>query len=210
MLQDNIYWIKQSDTTNMITCVVILLKVYYICKRYGGIFMWWKIVLIFVILAYIGGYWDDKYVQSRKRYKDRRKRRLYKFLMGLTYLITSGVSLLLIRIGGNVVFLYTIFAMIAAIGSFLSAINCNLRNLYSVILFFGTIIWVISFYYNNHKIIFSIIDFLLVILIIDSVKECITNIYHGIDPDLIEEEKEEKKKWIRRFKLLKSLIKIYF
>lgn len=172
--------------------------------------MWWKIVLMIIVLVYINSYWDEKYIKSRKHYRDRRKRRTYKFLMGLTYLITAGVSLLLVEIGESVFFLYTIFGVIFAIGSFLAGINCNLRNIYSVTMFVGFIIWVISPYFNNHKIIFSVLDIYFVVAAGGSIKESIENICHGIDPDLIEEEKEEVKKWKRRFKLVKCLVKMWF
>ncbi|MDE5698786.1 MAG: hypothetical protein K2I96_15495 [Lachnospiraceae bacterium] len=171
--------------------------------------MWWKIVLIIIVLAFIGGYWVEKCVKSRKRFRDRRKRRTYKFFMGLTYLITAGVSFLLVKIGGSVLYLYTIFGLIFAIGSFLSAINCNLRNIYSAIAIGIFIMWAVSPYFNNHKIIFSILDIYLAVAVFCSVKESIENIYYGVDPDLIEEEKEEKKKWKRRFKQVKCLVKLW-
>lgn len=172
--------------------------------------MWWKIILMIMILASIGSYWDEKYVKSRKRYGDRRKRRLYKFLMGLTYLITAGVSWLLVETWESIFIFYTVFGIIFAIGSFLAAINSNLRQIYSFTLFIGFIIWVISPYFNNHKIIFSIIDIYLIIALLGSAIENIQNMYNGIDPDIIEEEKEERKKWKRRFKLVKCLVKLWF
>ncbi len=101
--------------------------------------MWWKIILMIMILASIGSYWDEKYVKSRKRYGDRRKRRLYKFLMGLTYLITAGVSWLLVETWESIFIFYTVFGIIFAIGSFLAAINSNLRQIYSFTLFIGFI-----------------------------------------------------------------------
>ena len=99
-------------------------------------------------------------------------------------MITAVISYFLIDVFGDVIFIYTIFGIIFAIGSFLSAINCNLREIYSAILFIGCIIWAISPYFNNHKIIFSIIDIYLIIAIFCSVKESIENIRNDVDPDI--------------------------
>ena len=44
--------------------------------------MWWKIVIIILALFFINYFWDEK---AEKKIS---KKRIYKFLMGITYLIT--------------------------------------------------------------------------------------------------------------------------
>lgn len=171
--------------------------------------MWWKIILIILVLLWINMYWDEKYDKSRKQYKDRRKRRLYKFLMGLSYLITAGLSLLLIEFIGDIILVYAVLGIIFGIGSLLSAINSNLREIYAVALIYGFIIWLISSYFGEHKIIIFIVDIFLIGCILAVVKESIENIRYGIDPDFIEEEKKRMKKWKLGFKLVKSVIGIW-
>ena len=140
-------------------------------------------------------HWDEKVEKNKD------KRRTYKFLMSLTYFATSIVSLFVVKYLGEIIYLYAILGIIFSVGSALSAINPNLRNMYACILIYGLIALIISFYYNNHKIIFTIVDVILAGSSLTCIVEGVKNMRNGIDPDVIAAERQKEKKLKRIFKL---------
>lgn len=166
--------------------------------------MWWKIVIIVFALLIVNFYWEEK------AEKKQRKKRLYKFLMGITYLITAAVSLLLVGYWGNVVYIYTFGGVLFGVGAILSAINTNLRVMYMAVLFSGFYIGVAFFFFGSHRILCIGVGIFFSIGIIFSIGEGIYNMLHGIDPDVVEAKKKAKKKVKNYLKLTRMLIRHWF
>jgi hypothetical protein len=158
----------------------------------------WKIILIeILVLSIISSFWDDK-IEKQKW-----KKRKYKVLAGITYFLSAGISVFLAESINNAIYWYTLVAVLIAIGCFLSAINPNLRNIYTSLLVLGGIALLVTRYISVHPIIVIIADIFLLCMIILSWHDSINYIRLGIDPDVIEEEKEKEKedaKKIKRFK----------
>lgn len=171
----------------------------------GGTIMWWKILIICLVFGMISVNCDEK-IEKRPD-----KKRLYKFLMGLTYLITAAASLFLAQYLGDIIYIYTIGGVVFGIGSFLAAINSNLREIYAMVIFCGTIMWIISLFWDNHKTLFTIIDVCIIIGMLSNVKESIDNMRNGIDPDIIAEEKRKTRKILKTgFKIARMAMGIWF
>ena len=163
--------------------------------------MWWKIIIVLLALFMVDFHWEEK-IQKKRDAK-----RLYRFFKGLTYWGTAAASLLLVEFLGDIIYVYIFGGLLFGIGSILSAINTNLREIYGTTILLGVIIWIISFYFNRHKVIFTIIDLLIIYGWVCSTKEFITNMRNGIDPDIVAEEKETKIPW---FKLARIFIGAWF
>lgn len=131
--------------------------------------------------------------------KEKHKKRKYRFIKGLEYFAAAIFSFFLTRYTDTDVFLYAVVFLIGGIGSVLSSINPNLRNMYIMGLVVFPAIWVISFYYEKHKMIFTIIDIFLILSFIGTVWEGISNIRNRIDPD-VEEEKKKRGGTLKRIK----------
>lgn len=165
--------------------------------------MIWKIIIILLILSCISVYWDEKIKKSKN------KRRTYKLMMGLTYFVTAIISVFAAKYFDEIIYLYTILGLIFSVGSALSAINPNLRNMYTCLLIYGLIALIISFYFDSHKIIFTIIDISLACGFVVSVIDGIQNMRNGLDPDLLEAERQREKKFKRLFTLSRLLIRFW-
>ena len=166
--------------------------------------MWWKIVIIVLALFTVNFFWDEN------TEKKQRKKRLYKFLMGITYLLTAAVSLLLVGYWGNVVYIYAFGGVLFGVGVILSAINTNLREMYLAVLFSGFFTGMAFFFLGNHRILCIGVGIYFSISIILSIGEGIYNMCHGIDPDVVEAEKKAKKKVKNYLKLTRMLIRHWF
>lgn len=122
-------------------------------------------------------------------------------------MFTAAVAALLIKYPGNEFYIYICGGgIIFGIGSLISAINSNLREIYSTFLFFGGIMYIIFPYFSNHKIIVTIVDIWLAIGCLASCKDSIDNIRNGIDIDIVREKEEEMRKLEKGFRLVKALI----
>lgn len=135
------------------------------------------------------------------------KKRFYKVMMGFAYMVTALLSIRVADYFGRSIYFYTAFGFIFSLGSFLSAINTNLREIYTAI--FGCMFWLVIAYYlrSGHKTISIILAILGIGGLIVSIKESIENMLYGIDPDIVEEEKSKRRKL--RHKLLKYAIKAW-
>jgi len=98
---------------------------------------------------------------------------------------------------------------IFSVGSALSAINPNLRNMHTCLLIYGFIALIISFYFDNHKIIFTIIDISLACGFVVSVIDGIQNMRNGVDPDVLKAKRQREKKFKRLFTLSRLLIRFW-
>lgn len=165
--------------------------------------MWLRLIIFLIILSAIDDSWEEKIK------KQRNKKRKYRLLKGATYLCIATLALLLVNYIGNEAYFYVLISILVAGGAFLSAINPNLREMYIVLLVLGTIISIVSFYYERHKIIFTLVDIWLAASIIVAIKEGIHNMRRGIDPDVIAEQETAKKKFRKALKLAKVLFKIW-
>lgn len=162
----------------------------------------WKIYLAeFLIFSTIYGIWTEK---EEKKRKEKRK---YKTLKGITYLITSCISLLFVEHFGKAILVYTVISLLVGIGSILSAINPNIRNIYSGFIFVGGIMLPTKPYFDNHVIFFSILYLIMIYGIILAIKEGIQNMRNGIDPDVIEEEKAARRRM--GFKIAKFILRMW-
>lgn len=166
--------------------------------------MWWKIVIIVLALFIVNFFGEEK------TEKKQRKKRLYKFLMGITYLLTAAVSLMLVGYWGNVVYIYTFGGVLFGVGAILSAINTNLREMYLAVLFSGFFTGMAFFFLGNYRILCIGVGIYFSISIILSIGEGIYNMCHGIDPDVVEAEKKAKKKVKNYLKLTRMLIRHWF
>lgn len=160
-----------------------------------------KIIIGFFIIGIIEDYWDNKMK------KEKHKKRKYRFIKGLVYSAAAIISYFLAGYVDKFIYVYAAVFVIGGIGSVLSTINPNLREMYSIGLVVFPTIWVISFYYESHKTIFTIIDVLLILTFLGAVGQGISNIKSGIDPDV--EEEKNKKKWGRKLKRVKWFIKFW-
>lgn len=135
------------------------------------------------------------------------KKRFYKAMMGIAYMVTALLSIWVAGYFGKSIYFYTIIGFIFSVGSLLSAINTNIRNMYASI--FACMFWLLIAYYirDNHKTISIILAILGIACIPFSIKEGIDNMKEGIDPDVVEEEKARKRK--SNFKLVKSAFKLW-
>jgi hypothetical protein len=166
----------------------------------------WKIILIgLLVLAVIGGSWDEKIE------KQPWKKRTYKVLMGLSYIVTAVISVPLAAYLGEEIYLYTVVAIVAAIGCVFSAINPNLRDMYAALLICGIIAWLVTFYASAHPVIVVVVDILMLFGLIGSWEESINYMRKGLDPDVIEAENAKKKKIKRKvaFRIVKILIRFF-
>lgn len=165
--------------------------------------MWFRIIVFLIILSAIDDYWEEK--AKKQRYKKRKCR----FFKSATYFFITAIMLLVSNYLGEEVYSYIALGILIGIGTFLSAINPNLREMYTAILVFGTIIGIVSFYYEKHRIIFSLVDIWMLLSIIVAMKESIHNMRYGIDPDVIEEQKAAKKRFKKRLRLFKTAFKMW-
>lgn len=134
------------------------------------------------------------------------KKRLYKVIEGIAYMLTAWLSCFIVDYWGKSIYFYIIFGFISSIGSFLSAINTNLRNMYEGTLIYSVWLYLAQSFYSIHKIISIILMVMAIAGIIGCIKEGIIYMKFGIDPDIL--EKEETKK-ISKFKLLKYAFKLW-
>jgi hypothetical protein len=166
----------------------------------------WKIILIgILVLAVISSFWDDK-IEKQKW-----KKRKYKVLTGITYFLSAGISVFLAESINKDIYWYAVVAVLIAIGCLFSAINPNLREIYAVLLVCGGIAMIVNRYISVHPIIVIIVDIYLLCSIILSWRESISYIRLGIDPDVLEEEKENAKRIKRKmffsaFKILSKFL----
>lgn len=165
--------------------------------------MWLKIIIGLIILSAIDDYWEEK-VKKNCNNKSR-----YRLLKGLVYFAVAAVSFLISDYIGNMGYIYIGLCILIGIGSVLSSINTNLREMYMIIVALGTIIGIVSFYYSRHRIIFTLIDIWMILGIITAIKEGIYNMRNGIDPDVIAEQKAAAKKFKKGIKLVKVLFNIW-
>ncbi len=162
--------------------------------------MWWKIVIIILALFYIN------YFCEEKAEKKNSKKRIYKYLMGITYLVTSAGSLLLMKYCGSVIYIYTVVGALLGVGMILSAINTNLREMYLAVLYSAFFVGMAFFFLGNHRIFCIGVGIYFSIGVVFSIGEGIYNMCHGIDPDVIKEQKKIKS----YFKLARLLISHWF
>lgn len=163
--------------------------------------MWIICLVEFLLFSFIYGIWAEKEEQKPK------EKRKFKLQKGITYLITAGISLLLVEYFGGAVLFYTTASILVGIGSILSAINPNIRNIYSGFIFVGAIMLLTKPYFDNHVIFFSILYLIMIYGIILAIKEGIQNMRNGIDPDVIEEEKAARRRM--GFKIAKFILRIW-
>ncbi len=133
------------------------------------------------------------------------KKRLYKVMMGLAYMVTAWLSCLIAGYWGESIVIYIIFSFICSVGSFLSAINTNLREIYMTLLLSSIFIFLEYCLYENHKIISIILFISTISMIIDNIKESVVYMKSGIDPDILREENKK----ISNFKLLKYAFRLW-
>ncbi len=121
-------------------------------------------------------------------------------------MLTAWLSCFIVADWGKSIYLYIIFGFISSFGSFLSAINTNLRNMYMAILFYSVLLYFAYDFWFSHKVISIILLIYAIAGIIGSINEGITYMKSGIDPDMLE-EKDAKR--ISKFKLLKYALKLW-
>lgn len=163
--------------------------------------MWAIFLAEIFIISLINEFWVKK---TEYRRSGRRK---YKIWKGITYFITSGLSLLLVERFGEAVFVYTAMGILAGIGAMLSAINANIRNIYSTILCAGAVVLLTVSHFGKYYIILSTLYIVMLYGIILAIQEGVQNMRDGIDPDIIEEQKAARRRI--GFKIIKFLIRIW-
>jgi uncharacterized membrane protein len=168
--------------------------------------MWIKIIIGLLILSCISSFWDEK-IQKQEW-----KKRKYKLLMALTYFLSAVISVCLAGSIDDTIYLYTVAALVTTIGSILSAINPNLRDMYTYLLMIGAIIAVVTYYFGaSHKIIVAVVDLLMLGGLWESWKESISYMRQGLDPDVVAEEKAKANKIKRKvaFRVVKVLARFF-
>lgn len=171
----------------------------------------WKYIIGIIVLAFIDYLFK---VDPYKSIKEKRKKRLPK---SFVYLLLAGTSYFICRqqiLGedwrgffANVL----VASLLFAIGSFLSAINPNLREIYGTILFNAAIAVAILFWLKeDHFIWFCILEVFVFLYTISCSKDLILDMKNGIDPDVVEADKEAKKKARKNiFKIAKIITRAY-
>lgn len=162
--------------------------------------MWWKILIMVIILSMVNGYWDEKTLARPH------KKKLYKFLMGVTYLVTVAASSLLIQFVGTVIYVYIFGGVLFGVGSILSAINTNLRNIFASVVMYAFFMGIVFMFFGENKIVCIVAGIYFLISIIYIVCEGISNMYHRIDPDVVAERKAFERKVKNGLRLVKMLI----
>ncbi len=159
-----------------------------------------KIVIQVILLGTISVIFDSEIDDHSKQ------KRYNKTMMGIAYMVTALLSIWIANYLGKSIYFYTICGFIFSIGSFLSAINTNLREMYTSL--FAAMFWLFIAYYlrANHKTISIILAIIGILGIPASIKEGIDNMRAGIDPDVVAEEKERRRKSI--FNLVKIAVKV--
>lgn len=132
------------------------------------------------------------------------RKRFYKVMTGIVYMVTSLASTVLLVVFDEKIFLYTCASFLIAIGYWLSAMNPNLRDIFAQWLFAGIFLFVAYSIRYEHKVIAIILAIWMGSFMINVMVEGIKNMIHGIDPDI-----PEKKKGISSFTLLKWAFKIW-
>lgn len=163
--------------------------------------MYTKVVIELLILLFIYIFFEMKIDNNRKRI------RIYKLLRGLIYIASSILSFYLVEFVGEEIGVYIMLGMIFGIGSLLSAITPNLRDIFMGIILYSIIVALAyEFLYANHYVVFWIITIYSIIGIISVILQAIHNIGFGIDPDEVEREKEERKKFMAKAKLAFKIV----
>lgn len=144
-------------------------------------------------------------VYNSKKENHPEKKCFYKVLLGIVYMVTALFSISLVDYIGKSIYFYTVCAFIFSVGSFLSAINTNLREIYMYM--FCCAFWLFiayCLYDSNHTIIAVILAVLVIGGFIDELRDGIVGIINGLDPD-----EEEEKNHISKYKLLKYAFKLW-
>lgn len=162
--------------------------------------MWIAIVVELIIIGLIGGYWDEKIDNN---WKNRRK---YRISCGITYLVTSILSVFLIRYIGEIVFLYTIVSVLLTINEFLKAVNPIWGEAFSNIMMFSFWMAIILFFFSEKRVVVILVVILEILAIVNYIKEANSKIRQGIDLDAV----ERRKKFWNKIKLAKTLFKLWF
>lgn len=165
--------------------------------------MWFRIILFLIMLSVIDDYWEKKIKKQRD------KKRKYRFLKCFMYFLIALLSYLFANFIAKEAYIYMSISILIGAGTFLSAINPNLREMYITILGLGTVIGIVSFYYEKHRIIFTLVDVWMILSMIAAIKEGIHNMRFGIDPDAIAEQKEEERRFKKRIRMFKAVFKIW-
>lgn len=165
--------------------------------------MWLRIIVFLLILSAIDDYWEEKIK------KQRGKKRAYRLLKCFAYFSIAVLLLIIANFFAQEAYIYMTFSALVGVGTFLSAINPNLREMYITMLVSGTVIGIVSFYYEKHRIIFTLVDIRMLLSIIAAIKEGIHNMRFGIDPDVIAEQKAAERRFKQKIKLFRTVFKIW-
>lgn len=171
----------------------------------------WKYIVGIITLALIECQFE---IDPYQIIKLKRKKRLKK---SIVYLALTCISFLLYisHVGGedwkNFLLVMSVASALFAVGSLLSAINPNLREIFATVVIYAVLASAIYVWLkDSHFIWFCILEGFFALSVILNSIEAISDMRAGIDPDVVEADKEAKKKSRKKlFKIAKLLFRSY-
>lgn len=172
----------------------------------------WKYIIGIIVFAVIEILFP---IDPYKPIREKRKKRLGKSFI---YTVVACASYFIrgYQIAGEswkrFLLIFSIAAAIFALGSFLSAMNPNLREIFAtMVIYAALVIGIYAWLKNSHFVWFCILEGFFGLSLILNVKESVEDMMAGIDPDVVEADKEAKKNSRKKmFKVAKLLFRAFY